>query len=96
MPSGCDSRIRTWAVIAEDGRHSWLGRETNPTPEEVDAVEKGLTTAGLGGGWLAVVEGTYFGVRQLELLMVRELGKPVTGWIDARDSFLRLREQALT
>ena len=43
-------------LLAEDGRHSWLGRATDPTAEEIASLEDQLTGLNLGG-WIAVVDG---------------------------------------
>ena len=43
------SRENRWIALAEDGRHSTLGRDTDPTEPEVDVVEKALADQGLHG-----------------------------------------------
>ena len=80
-------------LLAEDGRHSWLGRETDPTAEEIASLQGQLRQAGLGG-WIAVVDGRYWRDDDLQLLEVRKLGEPGHTWEQAVAVFLRLRAAA--
>ncbi len=80
-------------LLAEDGRHSWLGRVTDPTAEEIASLEDQLTGLNLGG-WIAVVDGRYWRDVDLHLLEVRKLGEPSSTWGEAVAEFLRLRTMA--
>ena len=35
-------RRRRWIVLSEDGRHSTIGRHTDPTEEQLDLAANGL------------------------------------------------------
>lgn len=89
------ARERRWIILAEDGRHVTLGRETDPSDEEIARAGDGLRAQGLGG-WLVVLEGHYYQRRdKLTLLMVR-VAAPSGGpsWEEAEAAFLRIREDA--
>ena len=80
-------------LLAEDGRHSWLGRDTDPATEEITSLENQLTQANLGG-WIAIVRGHYWRDGKLRLLEVRKLGEPGSTWEQAVAEFLWLRAEA--
>ncbi|MDR3529324.1 MAG: hypothetical protein P4L90_02025 [Rhodopila sp.] len=89
------SSEKRWIVLAEDGRHTTLGRHTDPTQEEIERAAVGLKAAGLGG-WLAVMEGDYYRSRcRVDLLMVREIAPGQVTWDAAMTAFHGLRAQAL-
>lgn len=91
-----DVNERRWMVLAEDGRHAWIGRQTDPSPEEIGAIEASLSAQGLAG-WLAVAAGTYWRRRsRLVLLEVQPLGTPVVAFADAVLAFESLRAAALS
>jgi hypothetical protein len=83
-----------WIVLATDGRHSMLGRHTDPTREEIESVEVALKETGLAG-WLAVMRGVYYSRKPVELLMVRPLGEPGETWEVAAKAFDTARKLAL-
>lgn len=86
---------RRWAVISRDGRHSWLGRATDPTPEEIAAVEFQLSAQG-AHGWLTVVSGDYWSPDPLDVVVVQALaGAQEADWPQAWAAFLAAREQKL-
>lgn len=86
---------KRWIVLAEDGRHTTLGRHTDPTEEEITRAGAGLKAAGLGG-WLAVMEGDYYGRSDnVNLLMVRKLAPARIGWDAAVAAFRDGRERRL-
>lgn len=90
------ARERRWIILAEDGRHVTIGRDTDPTDEEVVRAGAGLQAQGLAG-WLAVLEGHYYQSQDaLTLLMVRVIA-PGDGatWEQARGAFLQIREGAM-
>jgi hypothetical protein len=87
---------RRWLVLGEDGRHAWLGRHSDPSPEEVAAAEAALVGRGLAG-WLAVAQGDYWRRRsRLVLLEVQPLGTPVVAFAVAASAFEALRVAALS
>lgn len=87
------TRERRWIVLIEDGRlGGTLGRHTDPTDDELVAVEKSLIDQGLAG-WVAITEGIYYSDEEMALLKVRELGRPTVTWDDAVTAFLEERRQ---
>jgi hypothetical protein len=84
---------KRWIVLMSDGRHVSIGRHTDPSPSELDAIAANLRQAG-AGGWLAVMEGTYYGRRSVELLMVRELVPAEATWEEAVRTFRDIRTRA--
>ena len=80
-------------MITSDGRHTTLGRMTDPTHEELVTVESRLEEIGLTG-WLVVSEGHYYGPGELRLMVVRALLVPEAGdWHRARDRFFAIRSE---
>lgn len=63
---------RRWVILDTLGRHVTVGRHTDPSEVELDAASVALAGEGLGG-WLAVLEGTYYGRRRVKLRKVAEL-----------------------
>ena len=89
------TRERRWIVLAEDGRHSTLGRETDPTEAEIAATGQALAAQGIHG-WLAIAEGDYWAKRgQVSLLMVRPLGRPEAAFDTVAAAFEAIRLRAL-
>ena len=84
---------RRWALIAQDGRHSWLGRYTDPSDEELSRVTAALAEQGLSG-WLAVTEGIYHSRGSLTVMMVRPLHGEAS-WEAALEAFQEHRRQSL-
>ena len=56
-----------WIVLATDGRHSTLGRDTAPSDAEVAAAATALASMGLTG-WLVRLEGDYWSRRSRPVL----------------------------
>lgn len=87
-------REKRWAVITSDGSHSWLGRHTDPTEEEITRAADQLAAQGLTG-WLAVTEGVYYEpTHPMTAIMVRALsggGNWETSWT----AFLIRRAEAI-
>jgi hypothetical protein len=89
------SKEKRWIVLGEDGRHVTLGRHTDPTETEIAAAQAALAAQGVAG-WLAVMEGDYFGRRsQPGLLMVRPLGSLAAPFEAAAAAFEEARLRAL-
>ena len=89
-PPGTLIRERRWLLLAEEGSHSWLGRNTDPDEEDLDRAEAALIGAGVGG-WVAVSEGDYWGRGAMTLLQVRELNNPRTAFEVAVQAFMARR-----
>jgi len=94
MKLGDTQREKRWAVIISDGRHSWLGRHTDPTEEEITHTADQLSAQGLTG-WLAVTEGVYYEpTHQMTALMVH----PLSGdgdWEAAWAAFVARRAEVI-
>lgn len=93
-PSGTRIQERRWLLLAEEGSHSWLGRNTDPGEEDLSRAEAALIGAGVGG-WVAVSEGDYWGIGRMTLLQVREINGPKVSFETAVEAFLTRRRRAL-
>jgi hypothetical protein len=87
------ARERRWIVLSHDGRHVTLGRHTDPSEEEISRAAEALRRSGLGG-WLAVLEGIYYGRGPVSLMEVRELVPSPIAWQDAARAFQSIRSQS--
>jgi hypothetical protein len=85
---------KRWIILGSDGRHVTIGRDTDPTPDEIERVGQALRLAGMGG-WLAVMEGVYYGRGAIALLQVREIVSSSVTWDVACSAFRSLRTRAL-
>jgi hypothetical protein len=83
-----------WIVLGTDGRHVTLGRHSDPTQEELAAVEAGLAAQGLAG-WLVLMKGGYYVQSKPSLMMVRPLAKPVRAFEEAAADFETKRKENL-
>lgn len=63
---------RRWIVLDTLGRHVTVGRHSDPSDAELDAARIALEGQG-AGGWLAVLEGRYYGRRRVRVRKVLEL-----------------------
>jgi hypothetical protein len=88
------ARERRWLLLAETGDHSWLGRASCPSENEIIAAEASLSRVGIGG-FLAVSEGDYWSRRPMSLLEVRRLNGTGTSFDTAVKAFLAKRRMAL-
>ena len=81
-----------WIVLASDGRHSTLGRDTAPDDAEVAAAGATLARIGLSG-WLVRLEGDYWSRRtRVMLTMVQPLAHTAeAGWPAAVAAFETIR-----
>jgi hypothetical protein len=82
-----------WIILTPDGGHVSIGRHTAPSGDEIEAAAGKLRQAG-SGGWLAVMEGSYYGRRKVTLLMVREIVPGDGNWEAAFAAFERTRRVA--
>lgn len=62
-----------WIILASDGRHSTIGRET--APDDTALAAAGSALAGIGlAGWLVRLEGDYWARRKpVALTMIQPL-----------------------
>lgn len=79
------SRERRWVVIAPDGRYVTLGRNSDPTEQEILAAEAALV-AQATSGWLAIMEGNPWVGKAPRILEVRPLAAPQTPFSDAAEA----------
>lgn len=87
-------RERRWLIIAGDGRHVTVGRDTDPSPVEIEragAQLDGIPTA----GWLVVSEGVYHSDEQITLLMVRRIAGEAGTWEEAEHLWHEIRKKAV-
>jgi hypothetical protein len=83
MPTaGKRLRERRWIVLGTDGRYVTLGRDSDPSEDEIQRAEAGLRLHGLAG-WLAVMEGNPFVDVVPRLLQVRPLAGPTVPFEEA-------------
>ena len=86
---------RRWLILVEDGRHVTVGRNTDPSENELIEMASILTKTGQGG-WLVVAEGDYYSPRcSITLLMVRELAPTNACFDQAACAFQVTRRQAI-
>lgn len=89
------ARERRWAVILADGTlGGWLGRNSDPTEEEIQRVADQLRQRGLTG-WLAVTEGVYFDPAHAMTGLPVRLLAGAGDWDPAWLGFLRQRREKL-
>jgi hypothetical protein len=89
------SAEKRWIILTPDGGHVSIGRRTDPSDDEIEAAAGKLRQAG-SGGWLAVMEGSYYGRRKVTLLMVRAIVPTGGGWETAVAAFEGARQRATT
>jgi hypothetical protein len=88
------AKKRTWAIIAEDGRHSLVGRHSDPAPEEITAIEAQLAEHKLAG-WLVIMEGDYHRRGDMSFVVVQPMASPAGAFADARAAFEAIRQKML-
>ena len=81
-----------WIVLASDGRHSTLGRDTAPDDAALAAAGAALANLGLAG-WLVRLEGDYWARRKLAVLtMIQPLAHAAEAdWPTAVATFEAIR-----
>ena len=52
-------REKRWMLLASTGNHSWLGRHSDPSDEELYKLAEQLNQLALTG-WLCIAEGDYW------------------------------------
>jgi hypothetical protein len=88
------SRERRWLVVVQDGQHSTLGRHTDPTAEDLEALAAQVDRLGVAG-WLAVSEGVYYAEGPVTLMCVRRLSAADGDWSAAERLWHERRARAL-
>jgi hypothetical protein len=83
-----------WIILGIDGRHITLGRDLDPSPQELAQAEAGLAAQG-GSGWLAVMQGAYYSRQKPSLMMVRPLCDPRRPFTEAVEAFQAVRKATL-
>lgn len=73
---------RRWIVLAPDGRYVTVGRNYDPTEQEINTFEADLSKRGLSG-WLAIMEGNPWGRRLPSLMLVRPMAQPTADFAEA-------------
>ena len=88
-------RERRYLVIAADGRHTTLGRHTEPDEEELDTATEGLDSLGLAG-WYVISEGRYHVPQDtISLHPIQRLTSAEGDWEAAAAGFQKRRVEAL-
>lgn len=84
-----------WIVLANDGRHSTIGRDTAPDDAELAAAGSALANMGLAG-WLVRLEGDYWARRKpVVLTMIQPLSHAAeSDWHTAVAAFEAMRMAA--
>lgn len=85
---------RRWIVLGQDGRYVTLGRAAPPSAEKIAAADDALAQQGLAG-WLATLDGDYWGRGRVALAPVQIIGAAaVLDWRAAVTSFEDARRRA--
>jgi len=84
-----ESGDRRWIILCEDGRYATV--DADPTPDEIGEAENSLRSSGLAG-WLAIMEGSPYGLPTPRLMPVRSLADPRGSWDDVVANFLERRK----
>lgn len=86
--------LRRWIVLGQDGRHVTLGRAAPPSAEEIAAASDALNRQGLAG-WIATLDGDYWGRGRVTLAPVQTIGAGATpDWAAAVAAFDQARQRA--
>jgi hypothetical protein len=85
-----------WMILSADGRHSWMGRHTDPSQEEITRAADQLQAQAIQG-WLCVLRGDYWDAHDpLEVMEVSNLYSGDAQWLDVLAAFKRRRTEALS
>ena len=87
-------REKLWVVITMDGRHVWLGRNTDPTSEELRRTAEQLDRQSLTG-FLGITEGSYYNPSHTLSVMFVRLLAGEGDWETAKAAFLSRRADAI-
>ena len=92
-PAPTAGRERRWLVVTADGRHVTVGRDTDPTGDEIQMLSRQVDELGVAA-WLAIQAGDYHDPEAaLELMEVRRIGRREGNWEQARTAFLAIRKR---
>ena len=80
-------------ILAEDGRHVTIGRDSQPSEDEIKRSATALRAANIGA-WLATMTGEYYGKGKVGLQMHREISTPKRRYDEAEAAFHTAREAA--
>lgn len=81
-----DANDSSWIIITVNGERVDLGRNSDPSAEELAGTESDLIEAG-SAGWLAIMRGKYYTSKIVEIMKVRELAFSYASWEYALASF---------
>ena len=82
-----DHLERRWIILSQDGRYAPIGNQADPSADAMRTAEDSLRASGFAG-WVAVMEGTPYGIPRPRLTLVQSLGEPTGTWEDAVFKFL--------
>lgn len=86
-------REKRWMVLVANGQHSWLGRHSDPSEDELLAVSRAMAKLGTAA-WLCMAEGNFWADGYYAVLQVKPLNG--TGDFDAAlEAFLAKRRETL-
>ena len=73
-----------------------LGRDTDPSEDEIHSLDTHIEELGIAA-WLVSQSGDYYNPSiEPDLLEVRRIGRSSGNWEDARAAFLAIRKRGLT
>jgi len=84
------TEIRDWLILAEDGRHVLLGRNSDPTEQEISLAANALAVQNIGG-WLVIGFGNYYQKTPYNLEKIREISACKVPWDIAENLFHKIR-----
>ena len=87
--------LRRWIVLGQDGRHVTLGRVAPPSAEEIAAASTAMAAQGLAG-WIATLDGDYWGRGRVMLAPMQSIGAAAAlDWPAAVTAFDAARRNAI-
>jgi hypothetical protein len=83
-----------WIILGADGRHVSIGRQSDPSADEVMQAEAAMAAQGMRG-WLALMKGGYYEQKKPTVIMVRSLRDPENSFDEALEAFEAKRQSTL-
>jgi len=83
-----------WIILGADGRHVSIGRQSDPSADEVKQAEAAMAVQGMCG-WLALMKGGYYEREKPSVIMVRALRDPENSFDEALEAFEEKRQRSL-
>lgn len=80
-------------ILADDGRHATVGRQSRPTEAEISAAAGALAAQGIGA-WLVEATGHLYGGGEIELRALQRLSGAPADFVTAAAAFHALRKAA--